>query len=250
MKKKEAIIILTAILTFVSGLLCKDAIAISKNQEDISTFLEKSNIIIEESMLTGWNAVNERFMNQQEIDRKLDEITEILGFKKEVAIKEFDSKEDMNKGVLSISKNQSKYNITIESFRNNDNEEKTYISFMAIFKGSYKNLYDDKSYMEECFERIGLPMELDMVAIGNIPGRVSKEIMESTINNILNAFDAHEIESIRSKELISISAYSLKIDDYIISNGNKINMQIGMRYSQYYDKTFIWVGSPVIPFEY
>lgn len=248
--RKTIILFLAIMLTFVSVFLCKDAAAISQSQEDIFTFLEESNVLIEESMLTGWNAVNERFMDQQAVDHKFDEIMEVFGFKKENTVKEFEPQENMNKGILSINKNGSKYTITIESFKNKDDEEKTYLSFVAVFKGSYEDLYHNKSYMEEYFASIGLPIELDMVVIGSIPGKVSKEIAESTISSTLNAVGAYEIESIRNEELMSVSAYSRKIDDYIISKGNKINIQIGMRYSQYYDKTFIWVGSPVIPFEY
>lgn len=226
-------------------------IAGSINNEDaVLTFLEESDAVIEESMLTGWNIINEKFMDQQEISLKFDEIISVFGFNEENIIKEFETYEDMNKGILSIKEDGSKYTITIESFRNKDQEEKTYLSLIVVFNGFYKNLFEYRNYMEEFYVKMDLPIELDIVVIGNFAGKVTKELAESTINKLLNAIDANEVESIKNQELISISAYSRKIDDFIISNGNKINVQVGMRYSQYYDKTYIWIGSPIIPFEY
>lgn len=249
-KRKIIILILTIILTSVSGFICRDAAAISQNQEDILSFLEESNVVIEESMLTGWNAVNKRFMDQQEISLKFDEIIEVFGFKKENTKKEFETQEKMSKGILTIKEDGSKCTIIIESFRNNDQEERTYISVIAVFEGLNKNLFKNRQYLEEYYAKISLPVELDIVVIGNLAGKVSKELADSIINKFLKAIDASEVESVKNQEMISISAYSRKIDDYITSGGNRINVQIGMRYSQYFDKTYIWIGTPIIPFEY
>jgi len=249
-KRRLVILILAIILTFVSGFLCKDAAVISQSQEDILRFLEESNVMIEECMLTGWNVANNRFMDQQEIGLKFDEVIEVFGFKEENTNKEFEIQEDMNKGILTIKEDRSKYTITIESFRNKDQEERTYLSLIAVFDGYDKNLFQYRQYLEEYYAKVDLPIELDIVVIGNLAGKVSKELAESIINKFLNDIDASEVESIKNQEMISISAYSRKIDDYITSNGNKINIQIGMRYSEYYDKTYIWLGSPIIPFEY
>ncbi|WP_372998680.1 YwmB family TATA-box binding protein [Lutispora sp.] len=250
MRKRKIIIALSVVLILVSGFICKDIAGSINNEDAILTFLEESDAVIEESMLTGWNIINEKFMDQQEISLKFDEIISVFGFNEENIIKEFETHEDMNKGILSIKEDGSKYTITIESFRNKDQGEKTYLSLIVVFNGFYKNLFEHRNYMEEFYAKVDLPIELDIVVIGNFAGKVTKELAESTINKLLNTIDANEVESIKNQELISISAYSRKIDDFITSNGNKINVQIGMRYSQYYDKTYIWIGSPIIPFEY
>ncbi|MGI5997914.1 MAG: hypothetical protein ACOX89_04550 [Lutispora sp.] len=91
MRKRKIIIALSVVLILVSGFICKDIAGSINNEDAILTFLEESDAVIEESMLTGWNIINEKFMDQQEISLKFDEIISVFGFNEENIIKEFET---------------------------------------------------------------------------------------------------------------------------------------------------------------
>ena len=40
------------------------------------------------------------------------------------------------------------------------------------------------------------------------------------------------------------------LDENIISGGKPVNVQVAMRYNSYKDKTYLWIGVPVISIEY
>jgi hypothetical protein len=74
--------------------------------------------------------------------------------------------------------------------------------------------------------------------------------MRSKIADAMTSVKAKEVEGLSSEEVNSISAFSGNINSFVLSNNKKVNMQIAMRYSSYDDKTYIWIGSPLIHVEY
>ena len=63
--------------------------------------------------------------------------------------------------------------------------------------------------------------------------------------------NAKEIDKIRNNNYISVTAYSnlLKENDLEYLE-NKINLNIGIRYSEDDDKTLIYIATPIIKLDY
>jgi len=63
--------------------------------------------------------------------------------------------------------------------------------------------------------------------------------------------NAKEIDKIRNNNYISVTAYSnlLKENDLEYLE-NKINLNIGIRYSENEDKTLIYMATPIIKLDY
>ena len=63
--------------------------------------------------------------------------------------------------------------------------------------------------------------------------------------------NAKEIDRIEDETFISITAYSKLLDEnYLEYLGNKINLNIGMRYSEDEDKTLLYIATPIIKLDY
>lgn len=67
---------------------------------------------------------------------------------------------------------------------------------------------------------------------------------------VLNAFKAKEIEALKEETFISASAYSSMFTGSVETNGNDMNLQIGMRNQGLGEETTIVVGTPIITIEY
>ena len=68
---------------------------------------------------------------------------------------------------------------------------------------------------------------------------------------ILYNMNAEEIDRIENENMISITAYSKLLDkNYLEYLGNKINLNIGIRYSEDEDKTLIYIATPIIKLDY
>ena len=248
--RKNSVIALNIILILVCGFICKDASYASKNEGLILSCFELTKAHIEECSLSGWIVMDKIFMDEQELNSKLDVLISELDFVESNIKKEIQIAVGMNKAVLYAEKDSGIYDIVVESMRNDDGEEKSYCSFRAIFNGSYADIIHDKYFVEKVFHEAGLPIKLDMMIIGSYKEKITKEQGEVLVKKILNNIKAYEVERMKDEETISVAAYSSQAAGYIYSRGRKVNVQIAVRYSEYEDKTYILIGSPVIPFEY
>ena len=62
---------------------------------------------------------------------------------------------------------------------------------------------------------------------------------------------AKEIDRVENENMVSITAYSEILDEnYLEYLGNKINLNIGIRYSEDDDKTLIYIATPIIKLDY
>jgi len=77
-------------------------------------------------------------------------------------------------------------------------------------------------------------------------GGESNALVEKTFS----AVNAKEIEGVRSDLVTSVSGYSPYSKDYIVTNGNKMNLQVAVHYDAHQGKTRVLVGSPIVTIEY
>ncbi|WP_158077167.1 YwmB family TATA-box binding protein [Caenibacillus caldisaponilyticus] len=81
---------------------------------------------------------------------------------------------------------------------------------------------------------------------GNFDGKMNN--VSKKMNAILSVFHARIVEKVEEKTFKSVSAYTDHWQDFITSNGRKINVQIGLRTVG--QSTTVTVGTPIITTEY
>ncbi|KQL51095.1 hypothetical protein AN964_18985 [Heyndrickxia shackletonii] len=67
---------------------------------------------------------------------------------------------------------------------------------------------------------------------------------------LLQGFNAKELESLKEKDFYSISAFSPLFSESIPTKNNKMNLQIGLRKNGLGAKTTFVIGTPIITIEY
>ncbi|KEO83324.1 YwmB family TATA-box binding protein [Tumebacillus flagellatus] len=80
--------------------------------------------------------------------------------------------------------------------------------------------------------------------------KMSDDSSNSLIQTVFQSVKAKEIEGVRSELVTSLSGYSPLGKDYIVTNGNKMNLQVAVHYDAHLDKTRVLVGSPIVTIEY
>jgi hypothetical protein len=85
---------------------------------------------------------------------------------------------------------------------------------------------------------------------GTWEGRVDNAKLNEICRSIFRETGAMKVEGVRDHNLISVSAYSPAIRDSIQVNGNRINLNLAIRYNAYENKTYLWLATPVISTEY
>ena len=80
--------------------------------------------------------------------------------------------------------------------------------------------------------------------------RLTMQEQKELVHGLMTALEASEAESYADSNMISMTGYSKKIKGWTQYGGNKVNLQIAMRYNSYEDKTTLWLGTPFITIGY
>lgn len=135
----------------------------------------------------------------------------------------------------AIKKNKKEYYIIIDILNN-----KVYKNIVDI----YKNLNDIlNSYSNE--------VDIYLCVVGEYTKNLQLDKSDDILQNILYNMNAKEIDRVREENFISVTAYSkLLLENNLDYIGNKINLNIGIRYSENEDKTLIYMATPIIKLDY
>lgn len=101
-----------------------------------------------------------------------------------------------------------------------------------------------KSRLDILFQQNG---KIFACATGFYSGTMDVAISKKT-NEILSRFHAKVIEQVGEKTFESVSAYTNEWKDSIMTNGRKMNLQVGLRTIK--NGTTVTIGTPIITTEY
>lgn len=113
-----------------------------------------------------------------------------------------------------------------------------------------ENINDIRRRLNECLSNYGTHVPVNICITGYTDGRMEQFQREKTVDDLFLSFRAIMVEKINNDNLISVSGYSRGLPDSIKSNNKDINLNVACRYSSFDNKTYFWLGTPVINIEY
>jgi len=130
------------------------------------------------------------------------------------------------------------------------NPETGYVYISVTGNTDGRELYETRQDLLEIFKKYGINVRTNSCITGKFDGKLDKLEFTRVSKDMFEKISAKKVEGIEDGNLISVSAYSPSIDDYISINGNKVNLNLAIRYNEREDRTYIWIGTPVITSEY
>ena len=82
---------------------------------------------------------------------------------------------------------------------------------------------------------------------------MNTDIMREVVGRTFKSIEGQIIEGMEETEyghMVSLTGYSPRLENDILLAGDQINLNAAMRYSDYDDKTYIWIGTPLIATQY
>lgn len=95
-----------------------------------------------------------------------------------------------------------------------------------------------------------LPVKAASLYTATLDGGYSQEAKLSLMNKLLKNLKAREVERYRDKSVISVTGFSPLIKNQPNGPGTKYNLQAAASYNETEDKTYIYLGIPLILGEY
>ncbi|SFL62557.1 YwmB family TATA-box binding protein [Pelosinus propionicus] len=99
-------------------------------------------------------------------------------------------------------------------------------------------------------KKIGDSPRISTCLIGWLDGKLMDGELEGMLKSAFSAIDGTVVDQLQQEQYVSATGYSSAIHEYLQVGGKKININIAIRYSQYDNRTYVIVGSPIITREY
>lgn len=148
-----------------------------------------------------------------------------------------------------VSKNGQEIEI-VSKKQNAGGKSGIYLSCSIVWEDSNYQAEKNLQSVSEGFRALGMEPHSSIEMTGNYQGKLSTEKMNETASSIFSSVHAKKVEGMRDNKLVSVSAWSPNIGNDANVNGRKVNFNIALRYNEMEDKTYIWMGNPIIKTEY
>ncbi len=141
------------------------------------------------------------------------------------------------------------YSISFQSIQKNKKEY--YIIVDISSNKVYKNIVDIYQNLNKLLNNYLEDVEISTCIIGEYTKNLQFYKYNDILKNILYNMSAKKIDKIETDNYISITAYSklLKENDLEYLE-DKINLNIGIRYSEKENKTLVYIATPIIKLDY
>lgn len=195
-----------------------------------------NRFIGEEEMLDIGNTIKER-LDIIEDDNYWDEIVEEDGFR-QLTVQGYDYQDNL-------------VTFSISSYRDVDDKKgETSLFINLINDGQFFTINDIILTIEKFFEEYHMLVNITTCVIGTFDGYVDLKENEKKVVEAAKMVKGKIVEEYKEDSLLSFSIFTPYIEEYIYTGSNKMNLNIALRYNEYEDKTYIWIGTPIITIGY
>lgn len=249
MKKRILLLLMCIMLTVGTFDAAAYPVRILTEEEAIITSFESTGANVFESMISCWTKINDKFLTIKQIEAEMTAVIEGINPDRATITKNVESGDQLNKIVMYCSKGNKSYNIAIESVKQETSGE-TYIVVDVSMDRSYRDLKTERQNIAKALKVDEESINFSSCIIGTYKGKLEEREAEKKSRIALQSINAKKVEGVENDELKSISAFSSSVGSYVVSDRSRVNVQLAIRYSSYDDKTYIWIGTPLIPMGY
>ncbi|WP_026486368.1 YwmB family TATA-box binding protein [Caldanaerobius polysaccharolyticus] len=239
--------IFIGIIILISAIMVDNPVQ-SRENRAMGEVLEKafyaSGAEINAVNINGWAMIQDKFVDQSVMKNWMEDAIKQLNLHG-VRITE-KSYRGFNEVKMEYSDEDRRIVIVFQSL--NEGKPETYL-IVDEYAGDLTYM-KDRSTLEKLYQRYGKEPQISMVCEGTFKGRKSYNELEKIKGNMLASIHAAVVNDGFYDDFLSVTAFSPEIKEYVAIGGEKININVAMRYSSYDDKTHIYLASPIITTEY
>lgn len=111
-------------------------------------------------------------------------------------------------------------------------------------------LQETRKSIPEALKKLGIDPSVNTCLRGVLEGKLDERRLKALNGLVLETAEAKEVESIKDGYLLSVTAYSPSMGNYMKVGGKRVNFNFAARYSPLGNETYIWLATPVITIEY
>lgn len=227
--------------------------SVINGEEKLLTTFNEVNFTLCETDLNIWGEYSKSYMNESEMKILGHEVANRLGlepeFKEEYVSEEF-------KRVYSISKETIEADTTIkvveliEEVSDNGLKVNNYIVINLVLNDKCSSIIYFRDEISDIFKEMDMDVRNNLTITSKHKGKINEMQAKEIVNQVAGKMSCRVKDSYKTDDIYSIYGYSRYIDEHIISEGEKINVDLALTYNEIEDTTYLYAAIPVITIDY
>ena len=137
--------------------------------------------------------------------------------------------------------------LKVVSIRQNGAEEHLLYAKLSIQEKTARSAVFYQECLREALEELGAEqISVTLELSGEQKGQLSLEKKNTLTNALLESLSARTVYEHRDNAYYTVYAYTGRIDEYIVVEGKKINVQVAVSYDREENVTKIYVATPML----
>lgn len=206
-----------------------------------------------EADVSLWGKYSQSYMTETELKGLICDVAEQLELTPEYAIDMDDGDYKRTAHFTRQSKDgtvQIKVSQKIEEVEKSRLKVENFLIVGITLNNKCKSIVYYKKKMDNIFDKLGIQPNDSLTITSRMNGHIDKSTARKAMNHVLNYLDGQVKEDFQSSEIYSIYAYSDYIDEHVITNGKKINVDLAVTYNEEENCTYLYGAIPVITIDY
>jgi hypothetical protein len=198
----------------------------------------------------------DEFISKEEMLLIGSEIREHLGIKGHLSLEEYYFEELIEEEgfiqlmVQGMDEDKNLATITLSTYEDVDGNGETSLFINFTKKVQFVEINDIIVKVENFFHKYDSPVNITICVVGAFDEDSNLEEIDKNILKTIKLVKGKLIEEYREDGILSYSVFTPYIEEYIYTGSRKMNLNIGLRFNEYENKNYIWIGTPIISIGY
>lgn len=207
-------------------------------------------------------AILDEFIGESEVEKISEEVKDFMGIlgtevelnrditelKGKYYSREVISHEGFNQvSIYGYDKNENPITVITTSYLDNESnngETSLYINLIKVEKNlSINGIMEN---INSIYKKYGKVVDNTICIIGEASGKLKTDELNKDVDKIIEKYRGKIVEEYSDENLLSYTIYTPFINKEIFSGKKRINLNLAIRYNEFEDKTYFWIGTPII----
>lgn len=213
--------------------------------------LEATGATVQEITVNGWSKLPLHELSDDEMAGIIRQAVEKLGFKSDQYEISYNRSAN-HRQVKAEARNEHSYVVVVvqvlyPSWEKKGHEVYMIVNIDKVRPGRSGEL---QASITKLIYDNGGSARVNTCLVGWLDGKLEKDEKVSKLNSAFKAVDASIISSLSYPNLASYTGFTPLVSESLMIEQERVNINVAIRYSQYDNRTYVMVGSPVITREY
>lgn len=130
-------------------------------------------------------------------------------------------------------------------------ETKQYLMVTLTIYEQLNNILNYKNMVEDALDELQLDSyDTAIFFEGCYDGQLSLEKRNEIVEEVMQQLQGRIVIDHRADELFTVYCYTPLVEEYIVSNGEKVNINLAFHYNEEANQTRVYMASPILNEEY